>query len=179
MTETHQKVAGEKVIVRLRHRVIDGAWKAGAEIPSRRDLAEELGVSLMTVQHALQRLTAEGFLSSEVRRLSRVAEYAPHIRDVAVLFSRHPDDGFAGGWSRFWTALLQAATRVERSSSRWRFRPIFNVSPHTDNAAWRELHKLAREQRLGGVFTPSVSAITPEPGQPLVAGCRGHPERHC
>lgn len=155
MINDHPKVAGEKAIVILRRRVIDGVWKAGAAIPSGRDLAKELGVSLVTVQHALQRLTSERFLHSEARRLSRVAECSPHVRDVAIVFSRHPDDGLAGGWSRFWTALLQAATRVERASARWHFRPFFNVSPHADNAGWHELHKLAREQRLGGVFAPT------------------------
>jgi DNA-binding LacI/PurR family transcriptional regulator/biotin operon repressor len=168
MTHAQSIVAGEKVIVTLRHRVIDGVWKAGEEIPSRRDLAEELGVSPVTVHHALQRLTAEGFLSSEVRRLSRVVAYSPHVRDVAMVFVRHPDDGVAGGWSHFWTALLQAAARVEKATARWRFRPFFNVSPHVDNAAWRELHKLVREQRLGGIFTPDIGTVSPlKPGDVL------------
>lgn len=45
--------------------IIDGRWKPGDRLPSIREICAQQGVSKATVQHALQRLEAQGFL--EVR----------------------------------------------------------------------------------------------------------------
>jgi GntR family transcriptional regulator / MocR family aminotransferase len=50
----------------LRSAIIDGRLKAGARLPSTRNLAVQYGVARSTVVAAFQQLQAEGFVSSEV-----------------------------------------------------------------------------------------------------------------
>ncbi|MCH8552477.1 MAG: PLP-dependent aminotransferase family protein [Natronospirillum sp.] len=54
-----------------------GRLGAGARLPSSRHLAQELGVSRMTTQTALDNLLAEGYVVSEPRRGIFVADHLP------------------------------------------------------------------------------------------------------
>ena len=51
----------------LRSDLVSGAIPYGAKLPSKRTLAEELGLSLITVEHALALLTDEGYLEARPR----------------------------------------------------------------------------------------------------------------
>jgi GntR family transcriptional regulator len=48
----------------LRERITSGQWPAGSPLPSQRDLADEFGVSIMTLRQALQLLTDEGLIQT-------------------------------------------------------------------------------------------------------------------
>ena len=52
---------------RLRQEIIDGSWPFGARMPSKRQLSEEEGVSVVTVEHAYALLCDEGYLESRER----------------------------------------------------------------------------------------------------------------
>ena len=52
---------------RLRGDIVSGAYPHGARLPSKRLLAEEAGVSLVTVEHALAILCDEGYVDSRER----------------------------------------------------------------------------------------------------------------
>ncbi len=45
----------------LRQDIAEGAYPPGTKLPSKRQLAEELGLSLITVEHALELLADEGY----------------------------------------------------------------------------------------------------------------------
>ena len=51
----------------LRADIVSGALAPGAKLPSKRSLAEELGISVITVEHALALLCDEGYLLSRPR----------------------------------------------------------------------------------------------------------------
>ena len=53
---------------RLRGEIVRGDYPFGARMPSKRQLAEEEGLSVVTVEHAYALLTDEGYL--EARRRS-------------------------------------------------------------------------------------------------------------
>lgn len=62
----------------LRGEILNGKLKAGEKLPSKRILAEELGVSVVTVEQALSQLSVEGYIRPEERRGYFVEEvYAP------------------------------------------------------------------------------------------------------
>lgn len=72
----------------LRGDIAGGAIKAGEKLPSKRALAEHLGVSVITVQTAYEQLLAEGYVTSrersgyfvvEVSLQSGVAATPPHV----------------------------------------------------------------------------------------------------
>ena len=52
---------------RLREGIVSGAWAAGSRLPSKRTLAAENAVSVVTVQHALSLLCDEGYAESRER----------------------------------------------------------------------------------------------------------------
>lgn len=52
---------------RLKRNIIEGTYPAGARLPSKRTLAEEAGVSVITAQHALELLCQEGYASARER----------------------------------------------------------------------------------------------------------------
>ena len=51
----------------LREEIISGTLKAGTKLPSKRALAEELNVSVITVEHAYALLIDEGYVLSKPR----------------------------------------------------------------------------------------------------------------
>jgi len=51
----------------LRDDIVAGVWPRGARLPSKRLLAEEAGVSLVTAEHALALLCEEGYAESRER----------------------------------------------------------------------------------------------------------------
>ncbi len=51
----------------LKHDIVTGAFSYGTKMPSKRMLAEECGVSVITVQHAYEILCEEGYLEGRQR----------------------------------------------------------------------------------------------------------------
>ncbi|MCM1438685.1 MAG: PLP-dependent aminotransferase family protein [Roseburia sp.] len=63
----------------VRGDILSGNIKSGEKLPSKRGLAEHLGVSVITVQTAYEQLLAEGYIKSEQRRGYFVADVAPRV----------------------------------------------------------------------------------------------------
>ncbi|WP_199897556.1 GntR family transcriptional regulator [Asaia platycodi] len=57
-----------QIVDAIRTRIVSGTWLDGMKLASIRKLAEECGVSPLTVSNAYNRLVAEGFL--QARRAS-------------------------------------------------------------------------------------------------------------
>ena len=51
----------------IKHDIVTGAFSYGAKMPSKRILAEECGISVITVQHAYEILCEEGYLEGRQR----------------------------------------------------------------------------------------------------------------
>ena len=58
----------EQLVEQLRRQIILGGMKAGAAMPSVRQLATELGINPNTIQRAYQSLEQEGFIYTVVGR---------------------------------------------------------------------------------------------------------------
>ena len=63
----------QRVEARIRDRILNGDWPVGTEIPGRRSLATDFGVSLTTIEKAVQPLLANGTLRATSRRGTLVA----------------------------------------------------------------------------------------------------------
>jgi GntR family transcriptional regulator len=90
----------------LRGRITSGQWPPGSPLPSQRELADEFGVSVMTLRQALQLLTDEGLI--EPRHGSGTFVAAHYAYDLGHLRS-FADDLTAQG-ARITTKLLAAGT---------------------------------------------------------------------
>lgn len=78
-------VLGEKnkylsLYTHIRNDILSGRLKSGFKLPSKRALARDLSVSVITVQTAYEQLLAEGFIYSEERRGYFVDEVNADIR---------------------------------------------------------------------------------------------------
>lgn len=72
-----------QVARQIRQLIASGALPPGTAIPSVRQLARDLGVSLNTVARAYRLLESEGFLAIRDRAGVTVSAPAPEIGDVA------------------------------------------------------------------------------------------------
>lgn len=90
----------------LRMRITSGQWPPGSPLPSQRELADEFGVSIMTLRQALQLLTDEGLI--EPRHGTGTFVAAHYAYDLGHLRS-FADDLTAQG-ARITTKLLAAGT---------------------------------------------------------------------
>jgi DNA-binding GntR family transcriptional regulator len=69
----------------LRERITSGQWPPGSPLPSQRELADEFGVSVMTLRQAVQLLTDEGLI--ETRQGSGTFAAARYAYDLGHLRS--------------------------------------------------------------------------------------------
>ncbi len=90
----------------LRERITSGQWPPGSPLPSQRELADEFGVSIMTLRQAMQLLTDEGLIES--RHGSGTFATAHYAYDLGHLRS-FADDLTAQG-AEITTRLLTAGT---------------------------------------------------------------------
>ena len=111
-----------QIMEQIRQRISVGDWARGAEIPSIRQLAVSLRVSVITIKRAYLELEREGVIVTQHGRGSRVAEHpdlqprlyneelAHHLEQVARL-------GELLGLTseELATRVLEAADRFERS----------------------------------------------------------------
>ncbi|MEE0435547.1 MAG: GntR family transcriptional regulator [Peptococcaceae bacterium] len=65
----------EQITAQIKALIIGGKLSEGDHLPSMRALAQELHVSVITVQHAYEELQREGFIETNVGRGSFVAAY--------------------------------------------------------------------------------------------------------
>ena len=77
-----------KVQETIRQRILSGEWTVGAQLPSERELEQELGISRLTVSKGLSHLVAEGLLERRRGQGTFVADRNHQIRtrEVGVRF---------------------------------------------------------------------------------------------
>ena len=61
----------------IKEDILSGVIKKNERLPSKRSLAEHLGISLITVETAYQMLKEEGYIESRERSGYFVTEFAP------------------------------------------------------------------------------------------------------
>jgi GntR family transcriptional regulator len=94
-----------RIYTELRDRITGGQWPAGAALPSQRELADEFGVSMMTLRQALQLLADEGLVGTRHGLGTYVAPRFAH--DLGHLRSFASD--LAAQGAEVTTRLLDAA----------------------------------------------------------------------
>ena len=76
----------EQLVEQLRRQIVLGGMKAGAAMPSVRQLATELGINPNTIQKAYRRMEEEGMILSIPGKGSFVSD------DLAELLTRQRED---------------------------------------------------------------------------------------
>ena len=82
----------EQLVEQLRRQIVLGGMKAGAAMPSVRQLATELGINPNTIQKAYRRMEEEGMILSIPGKGSFVSD------DLAELLTRQREDQRSKAW---------------------------------------------------------------------------------
>lgn len=149
----------------IRGQIACGALKPGDRLPTHQALVETYGVSLVTAQRAVKRLSDEGFVRSEARRGRFVADDPPCLRHFALVFPGHPQPQYSDRWGRAFAALLRAAEQFNRVHSiQWV--PYFDVAPVQAGgftASYTQLEQDLGAYRLAGAFFASPHDVLHAP----------------
>ncbi|MGH7051239.1 MAG: GntR family transcriptional regulator [Acetobacteraceae bacterium] len=141
---------------RLIRRLAEGAWPAGAMLPSEPALAAELGVSQGTVRKALDALTAENLL---VRRQGRGTFVARHDerRILFQFFRLVPDQGERQFPESRVLAVTTAAAKIRERA-------------RLSLPAGARVIRIRRLRLMGGHATIAESIVLPEALFPGLSG---------
>jgi DNA-binding LacI/PurR family transcriptional regulator len=150
----------DRIVTELRDAIRDGRYAPGSRMPTRAELQKSHGVSSVTVQRALDRLIADGFVVPRGRHGTFVVDHPPHTCTYGLIIPRTQGDG---NWVRFWTALGNEAVALTRGK-RVQINRYYGIDGERDHEDWRRLlHDIAAE-RLAGLLlatVPSGMADTP------------------
>jgi len=149
-----QRVAAkeDRVADHVRREIVDGVLPPGARLPTRRTLQDRLNVSSVTVQRALDRLKAEGFIEVREGIGTYVNSRPPHRCRFALVFRECPSRPF--DWSFRYDALLQASRELERRGD-VQFEAYYDVDGHQDVEDYHRLLADARTGRIAGLIFAS------------------------
>lgn len=103
------------VASQIRKRIIDGTWRPGMRLPTRRELRDEMGVALATVQRAFNVLSDDGFIDARGAAGTYVADYPPHLCNYGVLFLQDVKNARPGSFA---SLLVEHCRRLENRHER-------------------------------------------------------------
>lgn len=163
------------VTAAIMQRVIEGRYKPGSQLPSRRDLAVEFGTSTITIQRAFERLTEEGFLSTVPREGTFVATNPPHTcaYGLAISESESPDAAYPMRYARFAALLVETARRWRPPEGK-SLRIYTEVDDRVLGESYYKLRSDVLGRRLAGVISNlpwHQEQIARESPVPMVAAC--------
>ena len=161
----------------LRDRIVGGTLNPGDRFPTRRKLCREFDASTVTIQLALERLMADGFVETHGTRGTFVTPSPPHLTRYALVFPAPPES------NRFWMALNNEALRL-RHSQGVDLATYWNIDGHSDRKEYRQLVEDVEHHRLAGLIfaaSPFLLEGTPlldEPGIPRTAIASGDVQQY-
>lgn len=155
-------VKSNAIAAAVRHSIINGRFRPGDRIPTRAKLVRQHGVSINTVQKALDELACDGFVVAQGTRGTFVAEHLPHLARCGLVtppLSDRPDHDLH---KPFYAALLTEAVR-HRQRGDLELNIYEDVAGQADDPHFRRLADDVRRCRLAGLImmNPEMFADTP------------------
>jgi DNA-binding LacI/PurR family transcriptional regulator len=155
-SDTHRKARRsakcEHIELTLRSQIVQGVYPPGGRLPLRTELETNFQAGPVTVQRALSRLTAEGFVRARGRGGTFVVEHPPHLSRYGMIFPKplgSPD------WNRFWTSLSAEAQRLSQLSEHLRIRSYHGIELREESPGYRNLVRDIEADQLAGVIIPA------------------------
>ena len=148
-------VSKSAVAQELRTRIVSGEFQPGSRLPTRSTLEQQFGTTTLTVQRAFDDLARDGFIISEGRRGTFVAEAPPHLTRYALVF---PDSPAEPHWSPVWNTLCSEAARIEAQGRR-KIPCYYYVNQHHNSDGYQQLLHDIRFHQLAGImyaFNPDL-----------------------
>jgi DNA-binding LacI/PurR family transcriptional regulator len=156
----------------VRQRILAGDLKAGDQLPAQTALAKQFRVSPVTVQRSIDLLARQGFVRTQRRGGTFVADRPPHLCRYGLVFIDTPGDPTT--WTLYHNALANEGVRLAKRDG-IQLSTYHGVLGHVDEADYRRLLEDVREGLVGGIIItsyPSPLLRTPllqDPDLPRVA----------
>ncbi|NNM89075.1 MAG: substrate-binding domain-containing protein, partial [Phycisphaerae bacterium] len=136
-------------------------------LPLRLQLLEKYDVSNVTLQRALDRLAADGYIYARGRAGTFVAPHPPHLWQYGLVFAGSPSGN--SNWNLFWSALEGEAARITRNGPR-RIVCYYGTEHPQESPDYHKLLDDIRHRRLAGIIFASQTShlqglpVITEPG---------------
>jgi len=144
----------------LRDNILTGFWGPGRQLPTHHELLKKFGTSKATIQRALDRLIADGFVEACRGHGRFVSPRPPHLNDYALIFAGTPAELNWGGFSQ---TLSSSADAMARTGTR-KLPPFYGIHGHTDSEDYqRLLHAIQRQRLAGLIFTTNPGYMAGDP----------------
>lgn len=159
------------IIEDVRSDIVSGRLRPGQRLPTRLDLVEHYQASSRTLQLALGRLIADGFLRADRRDGTFVVDNPPHLCRYGLVF---PHSQSRSGTSRHWAAIMKAVGTLDLGPGRT-VACYYGMEHPAEAEAYTELVDDIHAQKVAGlIFSSSPHALlkTPVlewPGLPRIA----------
>ena len=133
----------------VRRQIAMGKLTPGMQLPRRLEMQRIYDASPVTIQSAMDWLVADGLLETHGRAGTFVAENAPLVTNVALVFAAARNDPYH--WNRFYDALATSAAGWRQEPAR-RF-AMYHCAPSGDTTPESQrLRADMRALRFGGVI---------------------------
>lgn len=140
----------QAILDEVRSRIVRGELGPWDRLPTRRELGTRFSASPVTVQQALDQLTADGFVESRGRGGTFVVANPPHVNHYALVFPCDPSQAM---WTHYYTALSNEGRRIGHDGTRSVSFYYFDYGvPTYHNDSSRQLVRDMEAQRLAGVI---------------------------
>lgn len=163
-------VRQEKLLLQLRQQIVVGVWPAATRLPTRLELCRTFAASTVTMQQALDRLAAEGFVEARGSSGTFVTDRPPHRYAVALVF---PEPVRTTRQNRFWAALEQEALSCH--DSEYQLDVLHGINGQAGSPAMSAAESAVRRHLYGGLIfatTPFMlrdNVLLTQPGLARVA----------
>ncbi len=161
---------------RLRRDVLEGVRLPGSRLPTRIELQKKYRTTPVTVQRALDKMEADGFIRSEGRRGTFISSNPPCLSRYAIVFPFHIFSEKQAG--TFWQVLGRLATSRKMEDGK-EFSLYMGLNGHIDEPDYKRLYQDLQSYRLAGIIfasglhlfsnTPLYKEIFAQKGLPKVA----------
>ena len=160
----------ERIVSRLKGKILSNRMRPGDRLPTRHELTREFGVSVVTLQQAMDDLRDDGFIVTRGRLGSFVAGSPPHLCRYALVFPCYaldrthaqPPWRHLAAPTRFMDAMAQAAAQFSGDPAR-ELVCYMGADRELNTPDYQRLVSDIRARRLAGViFLHPNSVFTPE-----------------
>jgi|GEM_PF-933395 len=149
----------ESMLTTFKSAIVKGSLKPGERLPIRTELETQFGVSRMTVQKVLDRLTRDGFIRSRGHLGTFITEHPPCFHRYGIVFQNSPEES---SWGGYHAAMLRVAEEFNHAPAR-ELACYFGVDREGNGEYEALLDDIASERLAGLLFTSGPWHLTRSP----------------
>ena len=175
----------DRILKAIRQQIVDGRFSAGEKLPTRVEIEQRYRASTCTVQRAMHRLAHDGFIVTNRKDGTRVADRPPHQYRFGFVTYANPRD--ERGWNlfNFQRYLFEEAQALHRAGRVW-FSTYTQVDGRPDNEDYHRLLSDVDNQRLAGLIfdaptfldSPALVSLLDERRVPVITMAGEGEKRH-